>query len=192
MLHREEVLLDAAIEVLAAGGVRQLTHRAVDVAAGLPLGSTSNRFRSRDALLGGVLNRILERETAVWASSAGRSGTIDVGGFSAALGRLIEALTGTHRTLTVARHAVFVEAGNRVWLGEETTRGRSQLADWMVPALITLGSRDPQAHLQYLLALVEGLLVSRLVHPAPSADPAAAIEALLHGLVPTPEVGRTS
>src|SRR5262245_42599709 len=53
MKSRELVLLDAAIEVLAERGTRGLTHRAVDARAGLPLGSTSNRFRTRNALLGG-------------------------------------------------------------------------------------------------------------------------------------------
>ncbi|NJC23727.1 DNA-binding transcriptional regulator YbjK [Arthrobacter pigmenti] len=180
---REQLLLDAAIEVLAAGGVRQLTHRAVDAAAQLPLGSTSNRFRSRDALLTGALNRILEREMAVWSALASTKDLDDVGGFASALGRLVEKLTGEHRSLSLARHAVFVEASNRPQLGEEAEKGRAELANWMMPALLTLGSRDPKAHLQYLLALIDGLLTSRLVHPAPDADPAPAIAALLRGLI---------
>ncbi|GAB3536254.1 TetR family transcriptional regulator [Arthrobacter tecti] len=179
---REQLLLDAAIEVLAAGGVRQLTHRGVDAAAQLPLGSTSNRFRSRDALLTAALNRILEREMAVWAALSKETEN-DVGGFASALGRLVEKLTGEHRSLTLARHAVFVEASNRPQLGEEAEKGRAELANWMMPALITLGSHDPKTHLQYLLALIDGLLTSRLVHPAPDADPAPAIAALLRGLI---------
>ncbi len=49
---RRDDLLDAAICVLGESGIRGLTHRAVDAAAGLPAGSASNLFRTRDALLG--------------------------------------------------------------------------------------------------------------------------------------------
>ena len=46
-----QVLLDAAVEVLAAQGLRGLTHRAVDAQAGLPIGSCSAYLRTRQALL---------------------------------------------------------------------------------------------------------------------------------------------
>ncbi|WP_433161394.1 TetR/AcrR family transcriptional regulator [Kribbella sp. CA-247076] len=48
---RRSALVDAAIEVLAADGARGLTFRSVDVAAGVPHGTTSNYFSSRDDLL---------------------------------------------------------------------------------------------------------------------------------------------
>lgn len=48
---RRAALVDAAIEVLAADGARGLTFRSVDVAAGVPNGTTSNYFSSRDDLL---------------------------------------------------------------------------------------------------------------------------------------------
>ncbi|WP_052466049.1 TetR family transcriptional regulator [Mobilicoccus massiliensis] len=44
--------------VFQAGGVHALTHRAVDEAAGLPQGSTSNRFRTRQALITAVAEEI--------------------------------------------------------------------------------------------------------------------------------------
>ena len=51
---------DAAIAVLADQGARGLTHRAVDRAAGLPPGTTSNYARTREALLTLALARIAE------------------------------------------------------------------------------------------------------------------------------------
>lgn len=54
-------LADAAIAVLAAEGARGLTHRAVDQRAEVPAGTTSNYFRSRAALLEGLVGRIGER-----------------------------------------------------------------------------------------------------------------------------------
>ncbi|TDD22059.1 TetR/AcrR family transcriptional regulator [Kribbella turkmenica] len=49
--ERRTALVDAAIEVLAADGARGLTFRSVDVTAGVPNGTTSNYFSSRDDLL---------------------------------------------------------------------------------------------------------------------------------------------
>jgi AcrR family transcriptional regulator len=60
---RRSALADAGLRVLADAGARGLTHRAVDTAAGVPTGTTSNYFRSRDALLGALAERIFERLT---------------------------------------------------------------------------------------------------------------------------------
>ncbi|MCB1251683.1 MAG: TetR family transcriptional regulator [Austwickia sp.] len=62
MTERRQRIGDAAVEVLAQQGLRGLTHRAVDAEAGLPVGSTSNVFRSRAALITGVIDRLAERD----------------------------------------------------------------------------------------------------------------------------------
>ncbi|GII94004.1 TetR/AcrR family transcriptional regulator [Sinosporangium siamense] len=59
--QRRDHLADAAIAVLAEQGSRGLTHRAVDTAATVPAGTTSRYFRTRDALLNGVIERITHR-----------------------------------------------------------------------------------------------------------------------------------
>ncbi len=59
---------DAAIAVLAEHGARGLTHRAVDQAAGLPPGTTSNYARTRAALLTLALARIAELDAAEGAA----------------------------------------------------------------------------------------------------------------------------
>ncbi|MCT9090917.1 TetR family transcriptional regulator [Streptomyces sp. ASQP_92] len=48
--ERRTALVDAAIEVLAREGARGLTFRAVDAEAGVPAGTSSNYFSSRDDL----------------------------------------------------------------------------------------------------------------------------------------------
>ncbi|RZU54168.1 TetR family transcriptional regulator [Krasilnikovia cinnamomea] len=59
--ERRRLLADAGLRVLADSGARGLTHRAVDTEAGVPTGTASNYFRSRDALLGALGERIMER-----------------------------------------------------------------------------------------------------------------------------------
>ncbi|MGO2599876.1 MAG: TetR/AcrR family transcriptional regulator [Brevibacterium aurantiacum] len=58
MISRRDVVTDSAIAVVAEQGVRGLTHRAVDALAELPVGSTSNVYRTRDALITGIMGRI--------------------------------------------------------------------------------------------------------------------------------------
>ncbi|MEV5506448.1 TetR/AcrR family transcriptional regulator [Streptomyces orinoci] len=61
--ERRTALVDAAIEVLAREGARGLTFRAVDAQAGVPAGTASNYFASRDELFTQAGRRINVRMT---------------------------------------------------------------------------------------------------------------------------------
>ncbi|MFI6288109.1 TetR/AcrR family transcriptional regulator [Streptomyces sp. NPDC051018] len=61
--ERRTALVDAAIEVLAREGARGLTFRAVDAQAGVPVGTASNYFTSRDDLFTQAGSRIHVRMT---------------------------------------------------------------------------------------------------------------------------------
>ncbi|MFJ9687068.1 TetR/AcrR family transcriptional regulator [Streptomyces bacillaris] len=61
--ERRVALTDAAIEVLAQEGARGLTFRAVDTRAGVPVGTASNYFSSRDDLFMQTGARIHSRMT---------------------------------------------------------------------------------------------------------------------------------
>jgi DNA-binding transcriptional regulator YbjK len=141
---RQQQVLDAAICVLGTGGMRRLTHRAVDTEAGLPQGSTSNHFRTRDALIGAVLGRILEHETALWRGLAGEVATPEA--FARAVGALVERLA-EDRVLTLARHALFVEVAQRPELRGDVDRAQREIGSWALPLVAGLGSADPPADL---------------------------------------------
>ncbi|MEU0100778.1 TetR family transcriptional regulator [Streptomyces sp. NPDC006267] len=61
--ERRITLTDAAVDVLAHEGARGLTFRAVDARAGVPVGTASNYFTSRDDLLMQTGARISSRMT---------------------------------------------------------------------------------------------------------------------------------
>ncbi|NUT52833.1 MAG: TetR family transcriptional regulator [Saccharothrix sp.] len=178
-MSRQQQVLDAAIRVLGTGGMRQLTHRAVDAGAGLPQGSTSNLFRTRDALIGAVLGRLLERETALWGALAGE--VTDPESFARAVGALVERLADD-RVLTLARHALFVEVAQHPELRGHVDRAHREIAGWAVPLITRLGSTDPPADLALLLAVVDGLLANHLANPGAGFDPAAAVRTVLRGM----------
>lgn len=58
---RRDDLCDAALAVIAEGGLRGLTHRAVDARAAVPMGTTSNYFPRRATLLAAVAERVFVR-----------------------------------------------------------------------------------------------------------------------------------
>ncbi|WP_282701902.1 TetR/AcrR family transcriptional regulator [Streptomyces sp. CC219B] len=59
--ERRAALVDAGVAVLAREGARGLTFRAVDAAAGVPVGTASNYFTGRDDLLRQIDARLHER-----------------------------------------------------------------------------------------------------------------------------------
>lgn len=63
-MNRRDALADAGIRLTARGGGRALTHRAVDVEAGFPAGSTSYYARTRRDLTAVVVDRITEQLSA--------------------------------------------------------------------------------------------------------------------------------
>lgn len=152
-------VLQAAIDLLATGGLRALTHARIDERAELPKGSTSNYFRTRNALLIGVADWILAQElTPVRAAFTPRSPAelID------AMCGLLEVTTQQNRDLTAARLVLFLEASHNAELREVLSRGRVTLAAGIVTALAELGARDPQAAAEAIAACFEGLLLHRI------------------------------
>jgi DNA-binding transcriptional regulator YbjK len=65
--QRRDELTDAAIEVVARSGLHGLSHRAVDVQAQVPRGTTSNYFRSREALVAAMVQRVVHLHFALIA-----------------------------------------------------------------------------------------------------------------------------
>jgi DNA-binding transcriptional regulator YbjK len=63
--QRRIELTDAAIDIVVREGLHGLSHRAVDEAARVPRGTTSNYFRSRDALLEATTQRLMNLHFAL-------------------------------------------------------------------------------------------------------------------------------
>ncbi|MFH8347319.1 TetR/AcrR family transcriptional regulator [Streptomyces sp. NPDC018045] len=158
---RHERIADAALALLAERGLRGLTHRAVDEAAGLPQGSTSNLARTRAALLEAVVRRLAEREAAVLTP---REMPDAAGGGADALA---EALSLTlhrslthHRELVVARYELALEATRRPELRALYDRAGQQFREALVAMLAAAGSAAPERHALNMIAWSDGVLFS--------------------------------
>ncbi|MCC3779880.1 TetR/AcrR family transcriptional regulator [Streptomyces sp. UNOB3_S3] len=143
--------------------MRGLTHRAVDEAAGLPPGSTSNHARTRAALLEAAVRRLAEREEAVllpreMPDPAGADG-LDALADALALA-LHRSLTG-QRELLLARYELALEAARRPELREiYDATGRGRFRAPVIALMTAAGSPEPERHAMSLIAWCEGLMFS--------------------------------
>lgn len=153
--------LEAAVELLGVEGVRALTHARIDERAGLPPGSTSNWFRTRRALLGGVVDWIAERERAdfdpaVLPSISGVEELVD------GLCGMTELQSGPYAARTRARYALFLELSGDAELGEPLRRQRREFERWTERIVTAVGIPDPVPATRALMAIGDGLLLHRL------------------------------
>ncbi|GII56669.1 hypothetical protein Pth03_50580 [Planotetraspora thailandica] len=169
--HRAGIVADAAIEILAERGMRGLTHRAVDEAAGLPQGSTSNHARTRSALLELTLNRLAEREAAVFSAFA-PGVSVSPADLAGLLAQAVHHALSAGRSATVARYELALEAIRRPELRavyDEIGRGFREPA---IALMAAAGSPDPVRHGHRLVAFAEGLLFYAVVGAGETPSPA--------------------
>jgi AcrR family transcriptional regulator len=180
---RRELLLDAAIEVLGQRGVRAVTHRAVDVEAGVGVGSTANYFPTRDALFAAIVERFSERERMNFDDLAVTIVPTDPVALGRALGAFAQDGVGANRTLTLSRYALLVEAANNPVLREQMAATGARVGAWSVGWLRLAGSTDPERHVHVVGNFLSGMVLQQLAMPDPHFDPTDKIVSLLESLV---------
>ncbi|MFJ5957149.1 TetR/AcrR family transcriptional regulator [Paenarthrobacter sp. NPDC092416] len=119
MSDRRTELADAALAVVAAKGLKGLTHRAVDAQAGVAIGTTSNYFRNRAALVAAAVDRVEERDTLLLQQQGGAGIPTSVAELSEQLAGALLALAGDHADLTRARFAFALDQPEVVAAGHE-------------------------------------------------------------------------
>jgi DNA-binding transcriptional regulator YbjK len=180
---RRERILDAAIELLGSRGVRAVTHRAVDAAAGLPAGSTSNHFRTSDALLEAVVDRFAARERANADDIAAGVAPTTPEELARVLSSVVLDMTGPRRTLTLARYALLVEGAQRPALQVQLAQTGGRVNAWAANWLRTAGSDQPDLHASIVGNYLTGLVLHQLASPDPSFDPVDRIRAVVYALL---------
>jgi AcrR family transcriptional regulator len=173
--NRERALV-AAVELLGTEGLRSLTHVRVDERARLPKGSTSNHFRTRAALLEGVVAWMVDQELPE-VGAAAAPGTVDE--LVEALAGLFDFMMGPNRTVTAARMVLLMEAAHDPALREALSRGRAAMEATLLPALARLGAPDPQLAADTLAACFEGLFLHDLGRHA-QVDARPVLELVVH------------
>jgi DNA-binding transcriptional regulator YbjK len=176
-------ILDAAITVLGTSGIHGLTHRAVDAAAQLPAGSTSNHFRTRDALLNAVVEQFAARERANWEELAATMYPVTPQDLARAMTVFAHEATDRHRILTLARYAILVEAAISPSLRAQLLQVGARVNAWFMNWLRIAGSTDPHRDAPIIMNHWTGVVLHELAILDPAFDPYPQIEALVTAIV---------
>jgi DNA-binding transcriptional regulator YbjK len=169
--RRRTALVDAAIEVLAREGARGLTFRAVDSEAGVPAGTASNYFTSRDDLLTQAGGRIRVRMTPDPAEVARALGSAPPRReLVAELMRWLVRRMAEERTGYLAMLELRLEATRRPALRSELTRTVRADLDENVRVHLDAGLPGDADTVLVLYLAMTGLLLEQLTLPGMLSD----------------------
>jgi DNA-binding transcriptional regulator YbjK len=199
-MSRRALIADAAISTLARDGMRGLTHRAVDRTAGLPEGSASYYFRTRQALLQATVERLAELTSAdMLASTAmvnsaavadGAAVPLPPGQELSAFGALAAALVGSWLTAgrerQLARYELSLEATRRPELRQTLVTTGAAIRAVIAGRFAAAGVPEPDQRAADFAAFIDGLLFDQIAgagnRELTAPDVRAAIDTLLAGV----------
>lgn len=162
-MGRRDDLLAAALLVLAEGGLKGLTHRAVDARAGLPSGSAANLFRTRQSLVRALIE---EMESQDW-------GYVTAGGDvpqPRGAEELVQLLAGFTVRMIEPERAPVTQARLALSLAypDDVRAAHDRLLAHLVRMLASSGMDDPQRRAAGVAALLDGTILHALtVAPGP-------------------------
>jgi len=170
VLPRRELILDAALALIAERGMEQLTHRSVAEQASVPLGSTTYYFASRDELVREAFRRyvvrVLGELTALTRGAQPRDA-------AELVEMLVEVarhdLSRDWRWSLVVEHELMLRAARDAELAAEFHGYERALASGLAEALESLGAPQPFDSARTLIAVVRGFELDGLTRP--DADP---------------------
>jgi len=182
---RRAALADAGITVLAREGSRGLTHRAIDAEAGVPTGTTSNYFRSREKLMAGLFERIGTRLAPSAEDLAARASAPPSRELFADYVRDIVRRLTENREVTLALYELRLEAARRPELAEALATWRRAGFEADVAFNTDAGLPGGRREIALFHYAIEGLVFDRLtssIDPGTSTDDI--VDALVAGLMP--------
>jgi DNA-binding transcriptional regulator YbjK len=177
MPDRRTELMDAALTVVADKGMKGLTHRAVDAAAQLAEGTTSNYYRNRAALVEAVLDRLEQLDVALLQDQGQAGPPRNIEELARQLAALVLALAGEHAALTRARLALSLDKP------EAVTAGHFRLVGGLEQALTALGVADAAARARDVADYSDGVLLHMLTVRQGEHPDVAAIAAPIRRLL---------
>jgi TetR/AcrR family transcriptional regulator, regulator of biofilm formation and stress response len=161
---RRELLLRAAVELLADGGPKAVTHRAVAARAGVPQASTTYYFASIQQLTDEALRLHLSERTGelqamITEATAKGGSTEDIARV------LAEMLITRSRDIAIAQFEVYMQAGRNPELRDHVAKALAAFEKVAETVLSFLGAREPEKAAPVFVALIDGYLLHRVARP---------------------------
>jgi DNA-binding transcriptional regulator YbjK len=159
---RRDVLIRAAVGLIAREGLAVVSHRTVARAAGVPLGATTYYFASKTELLREALEVIADAEIGVLERAAERLGDhrLDADVVADVLVELCGPQLGLGPKL--ARFEIYIEAARRPALREVVARRTEALTRLAETALRSMGCEHAAERAEPLVAGLDGVLLQEL------------------------------
>ncbi|WP_158890517.1 TetR/AcrR family transcriptional regulator [Amycolatopsis anabasis] len=191
--QRRDSLADAGIELLAEQGAHGLSHRAVDDRARVPKGTTSNYFRSRDALLAAAAERIIELHFA-WLDEirARHRGELDRERLIEIMAEVVEQALGHYRPRYLAMFELSLESTRRPQLAEALGRIADTSLQLTHGAHLGSGVEPTRLDIALLHVFYNGMLFSSLVIPKTlgKGSPRTLVRTMLDRVLPPEKPAR--
>jgi AcrR family transcriptional regulator len=162
--QRRNAIADAAIEIIAAQGMRALTHRAVDARLALPSGSTSYYVRTRRDLIEAVIHRLAERTRQDVTQAPAREPATAAEG-AVIMAGVVDGLAGARSVDQTVRFALILElAADPELHALITDRSpvRATLLEGAERLLGNMGVPQPHVHAAAVIAVADGLVFDRI------------------------------
>src|ERR1700728_3741993 len=161
---RRELLLRAAVDLLADGGPKAVTHRAVAARAGVPQASTTYYFASIQQLTDEALRLHLSERTGELQAMITEATA--KGGSAEDIARVLaEMLITRSRDIAIAQFEVYMQAGRNPDLRDHVAKTLGAFERIAGTVLGFLGVREPEKAAPVFVALIDGYLLHRVARP---------------------------
>jgi DNA-binding transcriptional regulator YbjK len=158
--ERRERILRATLTVIGRGGIGAVTHRSVAREAGVPLGSLTYWFGTKDDLLREALRRFVAGEAERLRGVAAELGA---GATPAEIAQrfatVLEAETGPEQ---IAQFELYLEAARNPALAEIARESFRAYEEVAIAALRAAGVQDPERVAPLFVSLTDGLGLRRI------------------------------
>ena len=157
--ERRERILRATLAVIASSGIPAVTHRRVAEEAGVPLGSLTYWFATKDDLLREALRRFVAEEAERLRAV---SEALEPGADPAETAALFsEILEGSSATEQVAQFELYLEAARNPALRDIAAESFRAYEEVAVAALRAVGVAEPEQAAPLFVSLSDGLGLRR-------------------------------
>lgn len=160
-----------------------LTYRSVDAAANVPSGTTSNHFRTRDALLLGVVTEIEKLRRALWRTLVVEANPTSVAELVDVITAYVNGAVGGLSTRVRAYMALLMEGWSHPDLREPLRRGRDAQIPRTLQIMRKVNPEVPESHAVILQDYLTGIMYQQLANPATDFDPRPNIHTITSLLV---------
>jgi TetR/AcrR family transcriptional regulator, regulator of biofilm formation and stress response len=167
--RRRELIVRATIELIAEGGPRAVTHRAVSARAELPPSSAGYYFTTVDDLINAALRHYtrqrMQELTELFDEAV--NGAVDQSDIGE---RIATALVRGATRHSLCQYEVYLEAARNPALRDAVESAMAGFEEVAAERLRAFGIRSPRLAAKAFVAVVDGFALHRLAAPLPLAD----------------------